>query len=106
MMIRIDMGAHRRAAAKRKSGMRITTYHFDHGSVECEIDYQAECRGTFLEGRQQEPDTPATLTISTAKAGGVDILDLLSPDVVSRIEQQAWEELKDGDPAYWEGPND
>jgi len=67
------------------------TFIFDGGELDCELDYEPECRGSRERGTglQMEPDEPANAFLVTAKIGGVDISELLSEDIIGLIEAKA-----------------
>jgi len=71
------------------------TYIFDGGELECELEYNEECRGSYEDGLQMEPHEPAYCILMTAKLNGVDIAEMLSPEVVEFIETMALEQTED-----------
>ena len=82
------------------------SYYFEDGenehSLECGVDYEPECRGSYRHGLQQEPDCPAAMEVCSAKLNGIDVLTLLSQEVVDAIEQKAWDQLADKNQEYGE----
>jgi hypothetical protein len=56
--------------------------------LECHFEYTPEERGARepLTGMQLEPDEPASVTLTHAYAGAVDILPLLSFEMIDDIE--------------------
>jgi len=67
------------------------TFKFDGGELDCELDYEPECRGSreFSTGLQIEPDEPENAFLVTAKISGVDIAELLSVEIIGLIEAKA-----------------
>jgi len=73
------------------------TYIFDGGELECELEYEPAERGSRERGTglQLEPDHPEFCTLETAKLNGVDIAEMLSPEVVDFIEMMAIDRTED-----------
>jgi len=73
------------------------TYIFDGGELECELEYNEAERGSRERGTglQLEPDHSEFCTLETAKLNGVDIAEMLSPEVVDFIETMALEQTED-----------
>jgi len=73
------------------------TYIFDGGELECELEYNEAERGSRERGTglQLEPDEPEYCVLETAKLNGVDISEMLSPEVVDFIEMMALEQTED-----------
>jgi len=53
-------------------------------SLDCELYYEPATPATF-----DEPADPGVLTLSSVKAGGIDILDILSYSTIQDIEHCA-----------------
>jgi len=71
------------------------TYIFDGGELECELEYNEECRGSYEDGLQMEPHEPEYCILMTAKLNGVDIAELLSVGVIGLIETKALGQTED-----------
>jgi len=72
------------------------TYIFDGGELECELEYNEECRGSYEDGLQMEPHEPEYCVLEKAKLnGGVDIYELLSQYIVELIETKALDKTED-----------
>ena len=80
------------------------SYYFEDGenehSLECEVDYEPECRGSYRHGLQQEPDCPAAMEVCSAKLNGIELIEMLSPVFVKAIEQKAWDKIADEQQEY------
>jgi len=59
-----------------------------------EFDYQPEDIALRVNGIQMEPDYPAQVDLLAVMVEGVDIIDLLSAEVLAAIESEIWEGLK------------
>lgn len=59
--------------------------------VICHLEYEPAERGSRERGIQMEPDYPASMTLHHAWLRGVDILGILSEDIVMEIEADALE---------------
>ena len=59
-----------------------------------EFDYQPEDIALRVNGIQMEPDYPAQVDLLAVMVEGVDIIDLLSAEVLAAIEAEIWEGLK------------
>ena len=86
-----------------------TTVEID--DVECEIDctleYEGECKGSWSEGQQMEPDDPSSASLlSAVDSDGRDVFKLLSADQVQGIENAALEDYESGCDDYDEGDYD
>jgi hypothetical protein len=57
-----------------------------------DYDYEPEDIALRVNGIQMEPDYPATVEITSVMHEGVDVMDLLDPDLLADIET----EIKDG----------
>jgi len=78
--------------------MESIKYYFEDGDKEhclvCEIDYTPYSRGSFERGGLQiEPDEPESIEVYSAKLNGIDIISLLSDEVVGSIDQMALEQI-------------
>jgi len=73
------------------------TYIFDGGELECELEYNEAERGSRERGTglQLDPDHPEYCVLETAKLNGIDIAELLSPEVVDFIEMMAIDRTED-----------
>ena len=80
------------------------SYYFEDGenehSLECGVDYEPECRGSYRHGLQQEPDCPAAMEVCSAKLNGIELIEMLSPVFVKAIEQKAWDKIADEQQEY------
>ena len=56
-----------------------------------EYDYEPEDKALRINGIQMEPDYPARMDILAVLVEGVDIIDLLSEEVLKTIEGEIWE---------------
>jgi len=56
-----------------------------------EYDYEPEDIALRINGIQMEPDYPARMDIIAVLVEGVDIIDLLSEEVLKTIEGEIWE---------------
>ena len=56
-----------------------------------EYDYEPEDIALRINGIQMEPDYPARMDILAVLVEGVDIIDLLSEEVLKTIEGEIWE---------------
>ena len=68
----------------------VATVYSHDVELECHFEYEPEIRGARepLTGMQLEPDQPATLTLVHAYVGAVDIMPLLSFEVIDEIERE------------------
>lgn len=64
-------------------------YRFNGSLLDCELDYEPAERGAREEGQQLEPDFPSMLTLTAVYLNHVDIIDLLSEEMVTIIEADA-----------------
>lgn len=80
----------RKPWAVPRASERVKTVEREGIELECHFEYEPEVRGARepLTGMQLEPDQPATLTLVHAYVGAVDILPLLSFEVVDEIERE------------------
>lgn len=70
-------------------------YRFNASILDCEFEYEPAERGSRENGQQMEPDYPATLTLYAAYLNRVDIMDLLSDEIIEDIEADAMEGTND-----------
>ena len=66
--------------------MRTIQYTHSHGEIElaCELEYSPGEPETEI-----TPAYPASATLVSAKAGGVDVTPLLNDDIIGNIEESA-----------------
>jgi hypothetical protein len=69
------------------------TYKNDEVTLECELDYTPEELGYLEDGLQMVPDSPAEMTLTSAKANGMEMYEVLAEWVITEIEEQALEQL-------------
>ena len=80
------------------------SYYFEDGktehSLECDVAYVPACSGSYRLGQQQEPDSPAIMEVCGALLNGIDVLMLLSQDVINSIKRNAWDRVADEQQEY------
>jgi hypothetical protein len=59
-----------------------------------EFDYEPEDIALRVNGIQMEPDYPARVDLLAVMVEGVDIIDLLSSDILEAIEAEIWKGIK------------
>ncbi len=59
-----------------------------------EFDYEPEDIALRINGIQMEPDYPAQVDLLAVMVEGVDIIDLLSADILAAIEAEIWGGIK------------
>ena len=59
-----------------------------------EFDYEPEDIALRVNGIQMEPDYPARVDLLAVMVEGVDIIDLLSSDILEAIESEIWKGIK------------
>ena len=79
---------HRPAPTAHRENVAMVWSH--DVELECHFEYEPEIRGARepSTGVQLEPDYAATLTLVAAYVGAVDIMPLLSFEVIDEIERE------------------
>ena len=72
------------------------TYKNDEVTLECELDYSPEELGFLEDGLQMAPDTPEEMVLLSAKANGMEMLEVLAEWVIDEIIDKALSEHLEG----------
>ena len=71
------------------------TYKTAEVTLECELEYTPEELGFLEDGLQMVPDTPAQVSLVSAKVKGLEMVELLAEWVVDDIIDKALLEVED-----------
>lgn len=72
------------------------TYTNEEVTLECELDYLPEELGFLEDGLQMVPDTPEEMVLLSAKANGMEMLEVLAEWVIDEIIDKALSEHLEG----------
>ena len=75
------------------------TYVNEEVTLECVLEYYPEELGFLEDGLQMVPDAPAMTELLSAKANGMEMLEVLADWVKDQIEEQALREVEHADVA-------
>lgn len=70
------------------------TYINDEVTLECELHYTPEELGFLEDGLQMVPDTPEEMELLSAKANGMEMLEVLAEWVVDEIIERALQQME------------
>jgi len=71
--------------------------------IEVSADYIAGCKGAREPGGLQiEPDDPGECNVTSVTVGGIDIMEALTPEQLSTLTDEAWEQPQEEDTREYE----